>query len=172
MRSQIQFALDNSIDITHLDTHMGTIMHPKFIQIYIKLGQEYNIPVFLPRISKEQLTTMGLSDYIDAFEKLQPRIELMDIPLIDHMIIDTLNEHPNKVEYYCKQFSEIKPGLTHFLFHPAELSPELEAITPESAHWRNQDYEAFIDIRIKECVEKYDLKIIGYRKIRDFIRNH
>ncbi len=52
------------------------------------------------------------------------------------------------------------------------MSPELRAITPDSASWRNQDYEAFTDLRIKECVKKYDIKIIGYREIRDFIRNH
>ena len=65
----------------------------------------------------------------------------------------------------------IKPGLTHFLFHAAKISPELKAITPDTAEARNQDYEAFINPRIKECVKKHDLKIIGYRKIRDYIRN-
>ena len=58
-----------------------------------------------------------------------------------------------------------------FLFHPAKMSSELEGITPDSASWRDQDYRAFTDPRLKECVEKHDLKIIGYRKIRDYLRN-
>jgi len=44
------------------------------------------------------------------------------------------------------------------------------AITPDSVNWRNQDYEAFTDKRIKECVEELDLKVIGYRELRDLIR--
>ena len=59
---------------------------------------------------------------------------------------------------------EIKPGLTHVLFHPAKMSPELDAIVPETSVARNQDYEAFTDPRLKECVEKQDLKIINRKK--------
>jgi len=86
------------------------------------------------------------------------------------MIIDTMGDSPNKTDYYCKRFGEIKPGITHFLFHAAKMSPELNAITPDSASWRDLDYQAFTDPKIKDCVEKYNLKIIGYRKIRDIIR--
>jgi hypothetical protein len=50
------------------------------------------------------------------------------------------------------------------------MSPELKAITPDSASKRDLDYQAFTDPKIKECVEKYNLKIIGYRGIRDLIR--
>ncbi len=65
-----------------------------------------------------------------------------------------------------------KTGLTHFLFHPAKMSSELSAITPDSAEWRNQDYEAFTDSRMKKYVEDYNLKVIGYREIRDYIKNN
>jgi len=51
------------------------------------------------------------------------------------------------------------------------MSPELIAITPDSASWRNKDYEAFVNPQIKECIKKNDIKIIGYREIRDYIRN-
>lgn len=70
------------------------------------------------------------------------------------MVIDTGGDHPDKIQYYCKRFREIQPGLTHFLFYPAKMSPELKAITPDSAKWRNQDYEAFINPIIRQCVEE------------------
>jgi hypothetical protein len=46
------------------------------------------------------------------------------------------------------------------------MSPELEAITPDSASWRNKDYEAFTSPRLKECAEENDLHVIGYREIQ------
>lgn len=171
MRSQIEMALNNGIDITHIDSHMGTVMDPKFIMTYLRLAKEFNVVAFLPRVTKEDLIAMGLERYADIYLKMFSKIEASGAPLLDHIIIDTLGEHPNKIDYYCKRFAEIKSGLTHFLFHPAKMSSELSAITPDSASWRNLDYEAFTNPKIKECIKKYDLKIIGYRTVRDYIRD-
>ena len=171
MRAQIQMALDNGIDITHIDTHMGTVMDPKFLPIYLKMAREFKIPAFLPRVNREMLIEVGLGDSADAIVKMFSKIEDSGAPLLDYMIINTTGDYPDKVEYYCKRVAEVKPGLTHFLFHPAKMSPELEAITPDSANWRDQDYKAFINTRLKECVENHDINIIGYRKIRDYLRN-
>ena len=135
------------------------------------MTREFDIPAFLPRVNKEMLIEVGMGDSADAIIKLFSKIEENGAPLLDYMIIDTGGDFPDKVEYYCKRIAEIKPGLTHFLFHPAKMCPELMAITPDSASWRNQDYEAFINPKIKECIKENDIKIIGYREIRDYIRN-
>ncbi len=170
MRAQIQTALDAGVNVTHIDSHMGTVMHPKFIPIYLKLAREFNVAPFLPRLSKKELVAAGYGDLAYKYEKMFENIENSGVPLLDHAIIDTMGDNPNKKDYYCKRFGEIKPGITHFLFHAAKMSPELEAITPDSASWRDLDYQAFTDPKIKECVEKYNLKVIGYREIRDLIR--
>ena len=66
-------------------------------------------------------------------------------------------------------FNSLKPGLTHLLFHPAKLSPELKAIGYTHVE-RNQDYETFTSQRLKNYVESLDIHLIGYRDIRKFIR--
>lgn len=118
------------------------------------------------------LIEAGLGKLADVYLKMFKDLEDNGVPLIDHIIIDTLGKEPDKGEYYRKRIEEIKPGLTHFLFHPAKMSSELSAITQDSAEWRNQDYEAFTDSRMKKYVEDYNLKVIGYREIRDYIRNY
>jgi predicted glycoside hydrolase/deacetylase ChbG (UPF0249 family) len=167
MRAQIQAALDAGVKITHIDSHMGAVMAPKFIPTYFKLAREFDVAPFIPRLSKEELLAIGMGDMYALYEKMFTKVEESGLPLLDHAIIDTLGASPDKIEFYCKKFSEIQPGITHFLFHAAKFSPELEAITPDSARWRNLDYEAFTDPRIKECVEKNNLKIIGYREIQE-----
>ena len=169
MRAQIQTALDAGVKVTHIDSHMGTVMDPKFIPTYLKLAREFNVIPFLPRLSKEELIAIGLGDQVVVYEKMFEKIEETGMPLLDHVLIDTMGDAKDKVEYYCKRFAEIKPGVTHFLFHAAKLTPELQAITPDSAKWRNLDYEAFTNPRIKECVKKYELKIIGYKDILDIM---
>jgi predicted glycoside hydrolase/deacetylase ChbG (UPF0249 family) len=170
MRTQVQTALDSGIDVTHIDTHMGTVMDPKFLPSYLKLAREFKVAAFLPRVSREDLENNGFGHLADVFLKMFDKLEENNTPILDYMIIDTMGESPNKTDYYCKRFSEIKPGITHFLFHAAKMSTELNAIVPETAKWRDLDYQAFLDPKVKECVEKHNLKIIGYRDIRDIIR--
>ncbi|MHA1111165.1 MAG: polysaccharide deacetylase family protein [Promethearchaeota archaeon] len=171
MRMQIQKALDNGIDVTHIDTHMGTVADPKFIPIYLKMAREFDVPLFLPRVSKPLLIQLGFGEMAEMMMEMFKKVEESGVPMLDHIIIDTGGEFPDKTEYYCKRLDEIKPGLTHLLFHSAKMSPELQAITPNSAEWRDQDYKAFIDPRLKECVKEMGLKVIGYKFIRDKLRS-
>jgi predicted glycoside hydrolase/deacetylase ChbG (UPF0249 family) len=167
MRLQIQTALDNGINITHIDTHMGTVMDTRFLPFYLKMAREFNVPAFIPRVTEEELIALGFEQYVAIYSKMLAKLEAEGVPLLDHVVMDTLNEQPDKEEYYCNLFAEIEPGLTHFLFHAAKMSPELQAITPDSASARNQDYEAFTNQKLRECAEKNDLKIIGYKELRD-----
>ncbi len=49
IRAQIERALALGIRPTHLDTHMGSVMaKPELLQIYLKLGMEYGVPVLTP----------------------------------------------------------------------------------------------------------------------------
>ena len=51
IRAQIERAIAYGITPTHLDTHMGSVLaKPELVQIYMKLGKEYGIPVFAPRM--------------------------------------------------------------------------------------------------------------------------
>jgi predicted glycoside hydrolase/deacetylase ChbG (UPF0249 family) len=170
MRMQIQKALDNGIDVTHIDTHMGTVMDPKFLPIYLKMAKEFDVPAFLPKVTKPMLIVLGMGDSADFILKMFQQLEAAGVPMLDHIIIDTGGESLDKTEYYCKRLDEIKPGLTHLLLHSAKMSSELQAITPDSSVWRDQDYKAFIDPRLKEYTEKLDLKIIGYKFIRDKLK--
>ena len=47
LRAQIDAALDAGIDVTHLDGHMGAAMMPEFVDIYFRLGRDYNLPILL-----------------------------------------------------------------------------------------------------------------------------
>src|SRR5262249_39633855 len=46
LRAQIEMALAAGIDVTHFDSHMGTVFFPPFVDLYVKLARDYRIPVF------------------------------------------------------------------------------------------------------------------------------
>ena len=47
LRAQIERSLSAGLNPTHLDSHMGSLFNEKFFEVYLRLGQEYQIPVML-----------------------------------------------------------------------------------------------------------------------------
>lgn len=166
MKEQIERALQAGIDVTHIDTHMGSVIHPKFLKIYLKLADEYKVPAFLPNITRERLQGLGEGEMADGFAEVLAKVDTGQVPTIDEILIDTLLPMDDKKSFYRELISGLKPGLTHLLFHPAKLGEELLAITEASAASRNADYDAFTDASLRTYIEDSGVKLIGYRELR------
>ncbi|MFX0093307.1 MAG: polysaccharide deacetylase family protein [Candidatus Hodarchaeota archaeon] len=181
MRAQVKMALNNGIDLTHIDCHMGTVVHPNFIWGYLSVAQEFNLPAYLPRPTPELIKDRNLGEYTDLIFELTKQLEEEDFPFVDHWVAygHTLSESEDKTGFYIELIDSLKPGLSHLLFHPSKMDPELKALDHLLAEGitclplaRHQDYEAFTDPRLKKHVEASGVKVIGYREIRDFIRKN
>jgi hypothetical protein len=171
LRAQIEAALAAGIDVTHLDTHMGTVVQPKFIERYVSLGLEYGIPLFAYRPNPARLHRSGLSDYWTALEPQLRRLDEAGFPVLDHVLVTTLNRPLETKEAHFKGlFAELRPGVTHFLVHPAKASDELTTMT-ESAPMRAKDYKLFRDRSMANELARLGIKTIGYRQIRDAYRS-
>ena len=171
LRAQIENALAAGIDVTHLDTHMGTVVQPKFIDVYFSLGLEYQIPLFAFWPDPEFLRRVGLGDYLSALEPPLRRLEEAGFPLLDSVLIDTLGHPPEEKEaYFKKLFAELPGGVTHFLVHPAKPSDELSALSMD-APMRARDYELFRDRSMASELARLGIHTVGYRQIRDAYRS-
>ncbi len=171
LRAQVETALAAGIDATHLDTHMGTVVHPKFIETYVSLGLEYGIPIFAYRPNPERLRRSGLGDFWDALEPQLKRLDDAGFPVLDNVLVSTLERPPEEKEAYFKRlFADLRPGLTHFLIHPAVASAEVTAMA-DTAHMRAREYELFRDRSMADELAGLGVKTIGYRRIRDAYRS-
>ena len=47
MRAQLDRALAAGIDVTHLDAHVGATIAPEFVESYVRLGEDYGLPILL-----------------------------------------------------------------------------------------------------------------------------
>ena len=165
MRAQIDGALAAGIDVTHIDTHMGSVVHPKFLGSYLRLAHEYGVPAFLPRITRDRLQGLGEGDMADEFLQVLAMIDTDQVPTLDDIIIETLVPKTSKHDFYRDLIKGVQPGLTHLLFHPAVAGAELEAIADTHAS-RHADYEAFLDRSLRDFAESLGIHLVGYRDLK------
>ncbi|MCB1691956.1 MAG: polysaccharide deacetylase family protein [Pseudomonadales bacterium] len=169
MRAQIETALAAGLAISHIDTHMGSVVHPKFLAIYLSLAQEYRVPAFLPNVTKERLAQLRQGEMADEYVEVLEKIDSEAVPTLDEIMIDTLRPMEDKRAFYRELIDQVQPGLTHLLFHPARLGEELSAIDKVAAASRHADYEAFRDASLRSYIEDSGCKLIGYRELQAYL---
>lgn len=169
--AQIEKALAAGIDVTHVDSHMGTILNPLFIQSYVKAAASRLLPNMLPRLAAKGITLMGRGEEeLIAYTPIMQQLEAQGVPMIDGIFSMPLEHGDDHLGVAKKLFGELPAGITHFILHPSIDTEELRAIAPD---WRARvaNYNAFMSDEMKKLIEQEGLKLIGYRAIRDAMRN-
>jgi predicted glycoside hydrolase/deacetylase ChbG (UPF0249 family) len=171
MEAQVARALAAGIDVSHVDTHMGTVAHPRFVAGYVQLAIEHRLPAMIPRLDEAGWHEMGMEGEIAAFAaQFVGELEAQGVPLLDHLVGLPLEEEPgDRLAVAKEELGALPPGLTHFIIHPAADTPELRAITTS---WRSRvaDYETFRSEELRAWVQDEGLHVVGYRALRDLLR--
>jgi predicted glycoside hydrolase/deacetylase ChbG (UPF0249 family) len=170
VNAQVEQALASGIDITHIDAHMGTITNFKFVQSYLQAAVTRMLPNMLPRASAVGFESMGITESQFAmFAPLLHQFESMGVPMLDGMCSMPLYDEHDHISAAKKILGGLPMGITHLILHPALDTPEIRAITTD---WRSrvENYNAFMSDELKKFIEKEDIKLIGYRQIRDAMR--
>ena len=170
MTAQVERARAFGIDFTHIDTHMGTVSHPKFSQAYLELAMSNGVPAMLPRMDEAVLRQHGMdAESAAAMVRMLQTLEANGVPLVDMEIGLPLDQPVGRMEQARAILSALPVGVTHFLMHPCVDTPELRAIAPD---WRGRvaDYELFMREETRALIHELGIQTIGYRAIRDVIR--
>lgn len=165
--AQISRALAEGMDVTHIDTHMGSVAHAKFIPGYVQLAMKYGLPAMIPRISPEELmmTQNVDEETAEMFTEMVNTLEEMGIPLLDGLSGLELTEAQDRFIQAKQALGALKPGVTHFIIHPSKDTPELRNIT-DSWDCRVADYETFISDETREFIKHEGIQVIGYRDLK------
>ncbi len=167
IEAQILHLQKNGIDLTHLDAHMFTVNHPKFLPTLIKISAKYNIPAFIPEITEFMFKYMGFHEASDPYHRQLDILREQGYPLVDDIKFASLEKVKNKLKVYRKIIESIEPGLTHLLFHPGIYNDELEAITTSSEVGRFQDYEVLMNPKFRKLLEGNNIQIGTYGRMRE-----
>lgn len=171
LRAQIDRALDAGIDVTHLDTHMGTTFLPGIFPIYAQLALDYQVPIFVPRPDPKLIESQGLQDAVASMLEVSGRYEAAGGPVFDHADPFSLDFAEGEgLAWNHKRIAGLKPGLNWLLCHAARDGEELRAITPDSAHHRDFERTFYGGAPGREALEAEGIHTIGMRALRDLMR--
>jgi predicted glycoside hydrolase/deacetylase ChbG (UPF0249 family) len=170
IRAQVVRALDGGIDVTHIDTHMGSVLDPRFVPAYIQVALEHRIPPFLLRKDEAGLRELGIDTETAAmFVHQLGALESAGLPLLDDIRMMPLEQPNDRLEQVRSVLEELPAGVTYLIIHPAKDTPELRAIAPD---WRGRvaDFEAFTSNALVNLIKDAGVHIIGWRVLRDLMR--
>jgi predicted glycoside hydrolase/deacetylase ChbG (UPF0249 family) len=160
LRAQIEKALAAGIDVTHLDSHMGTLqLRADYHEIYARLAAEYRVPIRLAsrKLMRDQMP--AVLDQLDNSRVVTP----------DHLVF----HGPSKVEetesYWTTLIRSLFPGVTEILCHPARARDELKSCARD-AFQREADFRYFTSEKTRRLLADEGVELIGYRRLRDLMR--
>lgn len=163
-RAQIERARKAGIDISHLDSHMGTMQYnPVYHKAYLQLAAEYNLPVRMG--SPETYERVG-------FPWIRREAEELGLVFPDRLIHEE-NPAPGepRKSFWLRMLRSLKPGVTELYIHASLRTEEARAISPGSWQDRATDYALFTkDKDIRRAIQEQHIIRIGYRALRDLQR--
>lgn len=166
LEAQVERAVAAGIRPTHVDTHMGTVAHPRLIPGYLQLALRLRLPFMMFRMDEADWRRAGLTGEAATMAVgMVQDLEEMGVPLMDHLHMMPLDAPEDRLAQVRAVLAGLEPGLTHFIVHPSCDTPELRAITPD---WpsRVADYRTFMTEALREIIRELGLQVIGYRALQ------
>ncbi len=165
LRAQIQMAEDMGIDITHYDTHMGTMNgSPEFFERYVNVAIEKGIPI---RVAVNRIEGDISEERRARMEETAERLWDAGLPVLDYLHVSSYGwEKDEKLERYIDLIRTLPPGVTEVIVHAAYPTEDFNRITA-SGPTRYGDLLAMTDPRLKEAIEEEGVIVISWRELHE-----
>jgi predicted glycoside hydrolase/deacetylase ChbG (UPF0249 family) len=158
LRAQVERAILWGFDVTHLDSHMGTLqLRPEFFDVYLDLAVEFALPLRLSGRSTQEFVGFPFRDLADGDGVVAP----------DHLVVYS---GVGGRESFDLMLADVRPGVTEIFLHPATDHAELRALAPDWER-RVDDHRLLTDgAALGERLAAAGIELIGWRELRDLQR--
>ena len=160
LRAQIDRAYAMGLVPTHLDSHMGCLFQTtELVAIYLKLGQEYGLPVLVTgQFPEELLKKYGVQVVLEEALTIMPE------------------EYARGPEaYYTEAIKNLKPGLSTILIHTAYDNEEMKGMNVDHPDWgnawRQKDYDFFTSKACEDLLEQENIQLVTWRQVKEALFN-
>jgi predicted glycoside hydrolase/deacetylase ChbG (UPF0249 family) len=158
-RAQIERAILWGFDVSHLDSHMGTLqMRPEFFDVYLDLALDFGLPLRMAGAASERI--IGFPARSVAAEA--------GAVFSDHL---RLVPGVGSRQTFEKDLATLRPGVTEMFLHPAVESAELASLASDDWEARVDDHRMIVaETWVADAVKDAGATLIGYRPLRELAR--
>ncbi|MGZ4795727.1 MAG: polysaccharide deacetylase family protein [Acidimicrobiia bacterium] len=155
--AQIERAIFWGFDVSHLDSHMGTLqLRPEFFDVYLDLAVEFALPLRMAGARAQARVGFPFRDLAAAEGVVFP----------DHFVTSPMGARAT-IE---RILHDLRPGVTEVYLHPAVNTDELRSSHPDW-HARVEDHATLCeDHALAHLLERAGVVRIGYRELRELQR--
>ncbi|MDQ1089489.1 polysaccharide deacetylase family protein [Siphonobacter sp. SORGH_AS_1065] len=178
MRAQIAQFRQFGLEPSHIDSHMGTLFQPKFIERYVKVGIEEKIPVMFPGGHNTLIQKESPID-VKATKMIGEKLWAARLPVLDDLFTETYrwkspagqpltdqNLRAYKTQKFLALLQECKPGLTMIIVHCTDPTPQFSIIS-DSGPTRKGDLLAMLNPELRKYIEQNDIILTNWRDIKE-----
>ena len=179
IRAQLLRAKTMGFTPTHLDSHMGTLFAtPEFLQRYIKVGIENQIPVMFPGGHATMIGNSVTPEVKKQMQETGNTIWNAGLPVLDDLhnasygFQYTADMKTDKAlqqfatGQYMKTIKELKQGLTMVIMHCSAPSEIFRHIT-DSGQIRKGDLLAMINPEFKKFLDAEGIILTTWREAKE-----
>jgi chitin disaccharide deacetylase len=165
--AQIRRALTDGIDVTHIDSHEGSLqLRPEFAEIYLRLASEFKLPVRAG--SRQFLKQMGIEgDWVGMMRELG----ILSPDNLIYFPIDSFTSYEEKAMTTTEIISQIPAGITEIYFHPTIIGEVSDSNNPESHHVvRQWDNRYLMSDLLRKVLVENQIRLVNFSPLGDLMR--
>jgi predicted glycoside hydrolase/deacetylase ChbG (UPF0249 family) len=161
--AQIEKARALGIQLTHLDSHMGTLYQNKeLFEVFLRVARSNKLPV---RVARAWFTR---ADFL-------PSVLRPDDVYIDRTLDINPSVAPNEWgKFYSDEIRKLEPGVTEVIIHLAHDDAEMQGATSDhpnwGAAWRQRDFDFFTSDAFRKLLQENNIKLITWRELGKLIK--
>jgi len=162
LRAQVRRALDRGIRVSHLDCHKNSLIwRPDLIELYVRLGQEFNVPIrFCKSFPQEWINDLP-ADCIAAYHEQLKVLYTRQSALAD--VVDTENYDvppDRKRSYFVDFLRKLKPGVSVVVVHCCDVKGG--DWSPSDAVRRQGDFQVFRSAEMAAEMRALGVRLIDW----------
>ncbi len=167
IRAQIKKAMAMGIKPTHLDSHMGTLFLPHFIERYVKVGIEKDIPVMMMGGHMQHiLQQRELRALAPIVRRMSEKLWQAGLPALDDLVTKLTRAEPyeERKKQLMTLLTEMKPGVTQIIVHCSDAGDHFSKIS-SSGPERHAEMKLMIDSEIQGFIESEGIILTTWRDL-------
>ncbi|MEN6335248.1 MAG: polysaccharide deacetylase family protein [Phycisphaerales bacterium] len=166
IRAQLDKALAMGIKPTHLDSHMGTCFQQEFIQRYVKVGVEKQIPIM---IFGGHLQHVG--EEVGAF---RPLINMLaesvwnsGLPVLDDLVTQPTkaSDFEGRKRELIELLRTMQPGVTQIIVHCTATTEVFQHIS-SSGPARQAELNLMLDPEVRSFIKDQGIILTTWRELK------